>query len=351
VTTRSEGKWPASALPGSGPGADLRSEFDAWLSAITSDPWLHRLADLSGWEVPASPTATPADILAAMAEQSAGWDFRNGSERHQLSFEPARIGGRELDEDTVAAAAAALGLKGGMPVSGSFSHVIVLAGMVRACANRARLARQLCADLGTHRLVVLTAHRAIAGDEPDQASALGWNPLDLESDAAVEATRQEFGLAEEPDRNEEMWLGEVAPPAGTDLDAAEYGRRQSWFWRSWPGHPTGSAPGTSVEVVAAPSPDPVHRRTNTAYQLTFWAARARIGTSHRLLFVTTEHYVPYSQLRAVRTLALTTGCGIVHTGTPWAPSGPFRAVGYLQELRATLLAARDLHNSLTARQP
>lgn len=334
------------ALPGANDGEPLGEAFAAWSAGLVNNPALRRLVELSGWDVPQSPPAPTADVLVALAARSEDWDARRGAERHRLSHVPAEVGGHVVDEAEVIAAASALGLVGGMPVSGRFTHLVVLGGMVRACRARVGLAADLGRQLGTDRYVVLTAHRPLSGAEPEHAEELGWGRVTSEREAAALATREILALPATP-RSIEKGVADLPRPAGDPgADPAEVDARRRWSWATWD-----DGGGERVEVVSAPSGDPDRRRANTVDQLVFWAGRERITRHHRLLLVTTDHYVPPTQLRAVRVLGLPTGCGIVTTGTAWNPPGPYRAAGYLQELRSTLLAAVELQSALTETPP
>jgi hypothetical protein len=312
---------------------DLVGALDRW---ARSDA-MQRLAAASGWTWPEGPTDTVVDELA---RRSADWNFRqkvaDGGERHALTSIRAEIGGKVVGEELVRSAAAELGLAGGRPITGGFTHVVVLGGMVRACLNRTREAARRRDELGVERVVVLTAHRPLAGAEPADAEGLGWGPLALESEAAVAAAVAVFGLAEAPDDVTERWWdgddGEL--PEGVEPD--EWRRRRSSAEHRW------RTPGLDVEVVVAPSREPATRRTNTADQLVFWAERAGIGDADRLLLVTTDHYVPAQHFDAIRVLGLPFGCGVETCGVEWVPTGPYQGAAYLQEVRSALLAASRL---------
>lgn len=62
--------------------------------------------------------------------------------------------------------------------------------------------------------------------------------------------------------------------------------------------------------------------------------------------MTTEHYVPYQHLQALLTLGRSLGCRITTTGTTWSPASPYRAAGYLQEIRSTLIAAQEFRDAV-----
>lgn len=339
--------------------------LDRWVRADA----LHRLASASGWPWPEGPL--PA-TLAELARRSADWDFRaqiaaeaeaTGAERHALTSIPAEVNGEVLDEASVVAAATELGLAGGgPPLTGPFTHVVVLGGMVSAYRRRTAEGARLAREAGIDRVVVLSAHRPLAGNEPADAVDAGWGDMELESEAAAAAACELFppadatridagaGPAGTTATGATGATGEVEteifwhPDDGTTpdgLDPAEHQRRRSWSTRRWT-----TAGGLHVDVVVAPSTEPLERRTNTSDQLAFWAERAGIDAPHELLLVTTDHYVPAQHFEALRTLSLPRGCGISTTGVEWQPAGAgLRGAAYLQEVRSALLSAERLLNA------
>jgi hypothetical protein len=337
-------------LPRFGPGGEGRDGLVAAVDRWVRSDALRRLADASGWDWPGDDEPLDA-ALAALATASADWDFRRRlfeqGERHALTTVPAEVAGTVVDEPLIAGAAAELGLAGAVCLTGPFTHVVVLGGMARACLNRAGEAkRRLDAGVGATTVSLLSAHRRLRGKEPGEVTELGWGDLTLESEAAVAAMRDTFGLARTPDEDVTSWWEGDAPPVPAGYDPSEddrevtwpqeWPRRLSWFDRRW------YLPGRTVEVIAAPSTLPLARRTNTADQLAWWAERTGIEPEHNVLVVTTDHYVPAQHFDAVRVLGLDVGCGVATCGVEWKAGGPFRGAAYLQEVRSALLAAGRL---------
>ena len=56
------------------------------------------------------------------------------------------------------------------------------------------------------------------------------------------------------------------------------------------------------------------RRVNTEDQLRYWAARNGIGRDDRVLLLTTQIYVPFQQLVALRMLGIERGCAVHYCG-------------------------------------
>lgn len=317
--------WRIECAPGADPVATTRT----WLAGWLSTPEWARLVELSGHRELRGGLAERLPHAIQVAE---GWDFRSGRERADITAAPAVLAGQALDEAEVGALATALGL-GATPLPvGPFSHAVVLGGTARACWNRTQLAADLVDSLGISSVVALTAERPLSPAEQTAGVELGLGALHVEREAATAALVARFP----PDGPDELDEGRVVGGAAGADDEEEADRRRRWSHRSW------RSGGRALEVVSAPSADPVVRRANTEDQLRFWAERVGLDAGDRLLLVTTEHYVPYQQLVAMRALGRSIGCGLQTVGTPWVSSGPHRAAGYLQELRSALLAAAAL---------
>lgn len=304
------------------------SLIEAWLNGWLCGTPLRALLDMSGIEVSVTSCLQLEDVL----RWTKTWEFRRASERQALQEQPALVDGRELGEDDVALRAAELGLMNGPSPDGDFSMVVVFGGTVAACRNRLSLAKSLAESLEIPSLVMLTAHRPLSSEEMTVAVNHWGVGVSSEDEAAALAAREAFGLGELASRDGEFPDDE--PSSGER-------RFTGWWTERWD-----SAP--AISVVSAPSGDP-SRRANTEDQLTFLVERHWISRSSRVLCVTTEHYVPYQHLVALRILGLEAGSRVVTTGTRWNPSG-FRARSYLQEIRAAIVECDRLLKAIASRR-
>lgn len=289
---------------------------------------MRALARASGWEWPAGrDTGELLDRLAALSDE---WDFRGrggGVERNLIGADAAEVNGHLVAEELVLAAADALGLVRATPVPDvTFTTLLVLSGLVRACVNRTRHAAALVRDgLHADSVTVLGGHRELGGAEPEQAATLGFGEQLDEADVVLAATRQAFGLGG-PRKSEES-----GPRPGAWDDRLW----SAWARYAWPG----------IQVLIAPSSDP-GRRVNTVDQLRFWASENGIGHGDRVLLLTTQIYVPYQQFGALQVLGIERGCGVyccgVDAASSFLPGTVFSGRSYLQEIRSALRAASQL---------
>jgi hypothetical protein len=308
--------WPPCGVD----PADLEGAVGRW---ATSPP-IRVLAEASGWTWPKAADAT--ELLDSLSVLSASWDFRKNKERNFIPGTPARVGDRTIPDDLVRAAADALGLVHASPLPDrGFSHLVVLGGLVGACMNRTHHAAVLRhRDLPAAKIAVLGAYRPLGGSEPERVRELGLGSMEDESQVVLAATRRAFGLGE-PQFTDTPGV----PAAGPNATRARYG---------WP--------DDDIEVVIAPSSQPDERRANTADQLRHWADLAAIDSEHDVLLVTTQIYVPFQHMDALRVLGLQRGCGVYSCGvdaeSSLLPVREFGGRDYLQEIRSAIRAAAAL---------
>jgi len=164
----------------------------------------------------------------------------------------------------------------------------------------------------------------LAGAEPEQARKAGLGDLTDEAEVILAATRLAFGLGA-PLRTEESCPVPDHEQPGKFHAASAY--------HQWP----------FVEVVIAPSSEPMNRRANTADQLRYWADVVGLGSEHNVLILTTQLYTQYQHMETIRVLGLERDCGVYSCGvdvvTALLPGRPFSGRDYLQEIRSFLRAA------------
>ena len=309
------------ALPPCDPGGPDPVAVTASIDAWTRSPELTELVGQFGGRVPEGPLGS---VLDHVAEFSRVWDFRAGVKER---FDTARID-YEPDRDArLRQLIRVLGLGGPPgPAHDRYDHVVVLGGGIRVTFGRADYtARLLAGGLRTRSVTGLGSLRWRDDREYREALRLGLEPMDTEADMMAVGLARFLGL-----------------PEPTVTRAGE-----GWWQRGWTGvHPEVA----EVHVLAAASTRPP-RRANTADTLIGWATEVHPPTeAERVLLVTNDPYVRHQHCDAIRLLGARYGCGIETVGmddlamTEWGR--PLSTTELLQEVRSSLLAMRQLYDSL-----
>jgi hypothetical protein len=266
--------------------------------------------------------------LAWLDEFSDRWDFRRGAERN-LAVDADFDGERA---ELIVAAAEALGLTGvAPPAMTSYDHVLILGGLMRACLARplhaARLIRE--GKVVSRSVTALGGYRRLDGDELVHAKLVDDAPAD-EFEAMDAGVRHAFGVGVPVEER-----GEASKIEGV-----------AWRVRTYRG-----ADDLPINVIAAPSTEP-GKRANTPDTYEWFAAQfAHLRPGERLLIITTAIYVPFQHASALRMFALPFGVEVDTVGMRPGDLDPrlsqeFRPQNYLQEVRSTIRALRDLHAAL-----
>ena len=106
-----------------------------------------------------------------------------------------------------------------------------------------------------------------------------------------------------------------------------------------------------VISVSGPSSQPEVRRANSADTFRFFAQKQQISPESRVLLVTSQIYVPYQQLEAIRTWAIPNNVYVETVGFPPAwndtkQQGMMTSANYLQEIRSTIQAVNRYLDSI-----
>lgn len=320
------------------PVPSKRARIADAIAAWVRSPALAVLVEEFGGTVGDSDLAETLDALERFSAER--WDFRRGRERN-LVLAPLLT---TATERVVFAAARALGLElgtaSGPLLAGGSDHVVlpydevlILGGLVRACLARPLFtARQIAAGrLAAGSVTALGGFREIAGDEVGLVERITGEEVSDEFHAMDAGVRNAFGVTEVVTDD-----GESVEQVGGSWRVREYA----------------TADGLRVRVVAAPSSEPGVRRANTPDTYAWFATElARLQPGQRVLVVTTDIYVPYQHADAVRMLALQYGVTVETAGMqPGRVDQRLRQAfaphNYLQEIRSTICALRDLYAAL-----
>jgi hypothetical protein len=314
---------PVERLPPD--GVNLPAAIDRWTHAAALT---ELIAEFGG---SASDELDRGGLLAWLDEFSERWDYRSGRERNLVSapqFEP-------LTEKLVLAATRSLGFHDPLPPQGGYyDHVLVLGGLARGCFSRALHTASLLEEgkitMGT--VTALGGFRAIAGDEFALVEQMVGSELEDEFHVMDAAVSMAFGLRT-PTRE-----------GGEDSDVVG----ASWRVREYE-----TPAGVPVRVVAAPSAEPGTRVTTPMAYAWFATELAKLLPAQRILLVTTQIYLPYQHADALRMLCLPYGTHVDITGVRPGDVDErlhkaFRPNDYLQEVRSTIRALRNLYKASSA---
>ncbi|MEV6525746.1 hypothetical protein AB0M43_27740 [Longispora sp. NPDC051575] len=357
-------------------------QIEVW---VTSRPLRELVRAFGG----AWPTGSLAKILSDLDVFSQGvWDFRAGQERHLArakDFDPALSA-------LVTASCRALGLVDEEPPKNqTYTHILVLGGLIRACVQRPEYAARLSSQVSADHVTALGSFRPLTDIEKSLGLRLGLGTPETEFEAMDAGMRLAFHLATPTETTAHARRYTSAPPslaipAKTSSPATQPQPAGTTAPQSTPpatdpappgipaGHPTPAPPDTAPPRQAIPAPPsspatppqpsapmrqqsahPTHtilaapsrtpgRRANTADTYRYWAEN--YSPTGRLLLVTSTAYVPFQHCDALRVLGLEYGCEIDTVGL--APTAlPFTPANYLQEVRSAIRSMRALHAVLT----
>jgi hypothetical protein len=215
------------------------------------------------------------------------------------------------------------------PVNKEYDSILVLGGARMSCLFRMKYARDLCESYGikAKEIVGLTGMRPVA--ETERSATDTYAPeASTEFDLMCAAAQKIFSMSA---------IGQLEKKLSDNLNNA-------WAVMQY-------AEEIPITVLAAPSSEPTKRRANTADTFSFWMKQKnkiqnQETQNKRLLLVTSQIYVPYQQLEAVRILGLPHGYSIETVGFPreWSANlqGAQTAVNYLQEIRSALLSMEKI---------
>lgn len=264
------------------------------------------------------------------------WDYRN-LQRNKTIKEPwatARWLVKEQDfsyeqKKLIAAAVVELGLVNiGTPPKDSYDFILILGGGRLANLMRPRLTAHLLNKgyVKTKYIVLLSSMRPVADSERKSTDTYAPG-ASSEYDLVNAGAEQSFDI--EDDYDERIYKD----PINENLNWAV--RR----YKLKTGLP-------EVISLAAPSSDPYKRRANSADTFDFFISQHQIQPGNSLLLITSQIYVPYQQLEAIRILAIPHNLNVDTIGYPpdWNHnlSGIAQPCQYLQEIRSAIQSAQRL---------
>jgi hypothetical protein len=312
----------------------------------TLDEWLRSsalatLVKSFGSEIP-SHLAT-IDLGAWLLDFSERWDFRKlqqgavakdtGEGSRWLITNSSLT---ESQRDVIKEAARELGLIGiEIPRKNSYDFVWVLGGARLSCLLRPRLVAHLVSEHSLHcgTIALLASERPISSTERNA------------TDTYAPGAETEFDLI---NRGAEIAFNMPSSFTEERNDDA-INKNQSWIIRRY--DKVEDFP--LVMSMSAPSSEPEKRRANSADTYEFFFHHVQVPPGSSLLLITSQIYVPYQQLEAIRTVALRHNIVIETVGFPLEWSGNLQGMtepsNYLQEIRSTIQSANRFFSAFPRR--
>jgi hypothetical protein len=314
----------------------VRAKIRAWITS----PWLTDLVTMFDGEKTFQGNLD--EFLEALELFSDRWDFRRiARERGLLSDEKLRhelgsarwlsasTGLPEYMDARILKAAKQLGLVESQPPAQlSYDYIVVLGGARLSCQLRPLLAADIIRS-GVHanKIALLGSARPVTDSERDATDTYAPGAVD-EFDLIVAGAQEQFALERSTfheDRNDDQDqpnLRWIVRRYQTSFDRRPF----------------------DILAISAPSSDPAHRRANSADTIRFLLDKENVQPGNRLLLITSQIYVPYVQLEALRTVALPAKVFVETIGFPSDRMPLLQGLSnpnhYLQEIRSAIQAAR-----------
>ncbi|MEN8904772.1 MAG: hypothetical protein ABF289_02305 [Clostridiales bacterium] len=209
------------------------------------------------------------------------------------------------------------------PKEDEYDYFLVLGGARYTCHMRPKLAAEFIYNQGfMPKKVVLLATSRPVSDSERIATDTYAPEAETEFDLILAGARKVFELGN-------LYKNDKYDDAN---------KNKSWNTIEY------SQNGNTPEVLAisAPSSDPEQRRANSADTYEFFLNNYKVDKGSKILLLTSQIYVPYQHMEAIRTIAFKYDVYVETVGIPprWTGvlPGMRNPVHYLQEIRATLVS-------------
>jgi hypothetical protein len=291
--------------------------------------------------------ASLAETLSFLEDFSGRWDFRRKARERQEAGETERsqdaAGGARWQimetglspekEEKVRYLAEQLGLvTSEPPIHRMFDYFLILGGARLSNLLRPKYAADLITEHGVQvgEIVLLGGSRPVMDTERDATDSYAPSAA-TEFDLMNRGAEKAFGL----------------DLSSRQEDSYEDAANPNLNWRIWSFGPDTNNLRVPLTSLAAPSLEPERRRANTADSYAFFAETLHPRDGARCLLVTSQIYVPYQHLEAVRNLAIPFSVEVETVGFPptWQAElqGMQGPANFLQEIRSSIQAAGRLY--------
>lgn len=259
--------------------------------------------------------------LQGLIEFSDQWDFRGMQNRSRWEVVDQSLDNEA--ETMIYQAAQVQELMGcNIPEKKQYDYVFVLGGARMSCLFRMKYAKQVCEEYGLKvgEIAGLAGMRPVMDTE---RKATDTYALDAQT---------EFDLM----RAAMCQIYEQPKAISTRKKILE-NLNASWAIEEY------QSGNQKISLLAAPSGEPQKRRANTADTFSFFMDEKKAGKKKKILLITSQIYVPYQQLEAVRMLGIPFEHSVETIGFPgeWSAGlqGLQKPENYLQEMRSVLQSA------------
>lgn len=300
----------------------IYESIDGWLRS----PALSALVKSFGSEMPSHLDTIALGVW--LLEFSERWDFRklqHGAEGARWRINDSSL--TEAQRNITIESARELGLIGQeTPNANTYDFMWVLGGARLSNLLRPRLAARLITehDLRCRMIALLSSAREIVDEAEREATNTYAPEAKTEFDLLNKGTEIEFNI--DLSFTEERHDDVVNP-------------NESWVIRTY--DKIGNLP--PLLSMSAPSSRPSPLPANSADTYNFFFDHVHVPQGSSFLLISSQIYVPYQQLEAIRTVALRHNIVIETVGFPLEWSGNLQGMtgpsNYLQEIRSTIQSA------------
>lgn len=300
----------------------IKENISEWLSKES----LNKLVEIFGGSMPKNQSLKY--LAKWLLEFSNCWDFRSKQKKayDNKVGEGVRwlVTSNDLSDEqkqVVLFAAVELGLTNNSePENYHYDYVWALGGARLSCLLRCRLAKSVIETKQSKckAIVLLTSMRSVADSEREATDTYA-REAKTEFDLFCASAKLEFcvddGFIEEryddPKNSNSSWAVRIYPLENYD-----------------------------IIIVAAPSSEPLNRRANSTDTYNFFAKKFLLKDNESILLTTSQIYVPYQHLEAIRSVAIPYNVNLDTIGYPteWGTTlqSMIEPANYLQEIRSTI---------------
>lgn len=308
----------------------LKEKIIQWINCAD----LHNLLASFGVKSPAS---SNKELLEWLLDFTMNWDFRS-KQKHSLETkitESCRwlIKKEQVTEEQknkTISCIQKLGLISiDTPTFNAYDYILVLGGARFSCLQRPLYAYDIIKknNFAPKATVMLSGMRPVEESEREATNTYAKDAT-TEFDLINKGAERAFNLSNNFD--EKKYIDPV-------------NMHNSWALRTYKTHKF-SFPIISI---SAPSTEPKKRRANSLDTFLYFLKKCHVKANERLLLITSQIYVPYQHLEAMRGIGIPHNVYIDTIGFPseWNTNiqGLQEAENYLQEIRSTLQAMNRLN--------